>query len=92
MGTNIFVRTVPLPEAVRAVVLPNDDGTFDIYINESLPPERQEDALRHELRHITKDHLYDDISPVEQLEREADTRDSLLNNHVRTIPLIQISA
>ena len=77
---------------VEGVTIPNDDGTFDIYINESLPPERQEDALRHELRHITKDHLYDDISPVEQLEREANTRDTLLNNHVRTIPLIQISA
>ena len=87
-----FVRRIPLPATVEGVTIPNDDGTFDIYINESLPPERQEDALRHELRHITKDHLYDDISPVEQLEREADTRDSLLNNHVRTIPLIQISA
>ena len=71
---------------------PNDDGTFDIYINESLPPERQEDALRHELRHITKGGLYDDVSPVEQLEREANTRDSLLNNHTRVIPLIQVSA
>lgn len=87
-----FVRRIPLPATVEGVTIPNDDGTFDIYINESLPPERQEDALRHELRHIAKDHLYDDISPVEQLEREADTRDTLLNNHVRTIPLIQISA
>lgn len=86
------VRRIPLPATVEGVTIPNDDGTFDIYINESLPPERQEDALRHELRHITKDHLYDDVSPVEQLEREADTRDSLLNNHVRTIPLIQVGA
>ena len=87
-----FVRRIPLPATVEGVTIPNDDGAFDIYINESLPPERHEDARRHELRHITKDHLYGDISPVEQLERKADTRDSLLNNHVRTIPLIQISA
>ena len=30
MGSYIFVRPVILPESVRAVTLPNDDGTFDI--------------------------------------------------------------
>ena len=60
MGTNIFVRTVVLPEAVRAVVLPNDDGTFDIYINEHLPRELQQKALEHELIHIRRDHFYND--------------------------------
>lgn len=69
-----FTRYLPLPMTVEGVTIPNDDGTFDIYINEYLPPERQEDALRHELRHITKDHLYDDTRPVEQLEREAGIR------------------
>lgn len=70
MGTNIFIRTVPLPGAVRAVVLPNDDGTFDIYINSSLPDELRRRALEHELAHIRKDHFYND-DPVWRNEAEA---------------------
>ncbi len=70
MGNNIFVRSVPLPEAVRAVVLPNDDGTFDIYINSTLPEELQQRALDHELEHIRRDHFYND-DPVWLNELEA---------------------
>lgn len=70
MGTNIFVRMIPLPKAIRAVVLPNDDGTFDIYINETLPEEIQNKALEHELEHIRRDHLYND-DPVWLNEAEA---------------------
>ena len=47
MGSNIFVRTIPLPETVRAVTLPNSDCTFDIYINSRLPQELQYNALEH---------------------------------------------
>lgn len=57
MGNYIFVRMIALPKAVRAVVLPNDDGTFDIYINEMLPEEIQNKALEHEMEHIRRDHL-----------------------------------
>ena len=70
MGSYIFVRTIPLPCAVRAVTLPNDDGTFDIYINARLPDELQQKALAHELKHIRKDHFYND-DPVWINEEEA---------------------
>lgn len=70
MGNNIFVRMALFPESVRAVVLPNDDGTFDIYINSCLPEELQIRALEHELEHIRKDHLYND-DPVWFNEYEA---------------------
>ena len=70
MGSNIFVRTIPLPIAVRAVVLPNDDGTFDVYINANLPEELQQKALAHELEHIRRDHFYND-DPVWLNEQEA---------------------
>lgn len=71
MGSNIFIRFLPLPERVRAVTLPNDDGTFDIYINSSLPEELRYKALDHELRHIGQDHFYND-DPVWINEQEAD--------------------
>ena len=70
MGNYIFVRMIPLPKAIRAVVLPNDDGTFDIYLNSNLPEEIQNKALEHELEHIKQDHLYNN-DPVAQNEKEA---------------------
>ena len=70
MGSNIFVRLVSLPVSVRAVTLPNDDYTFDIYINSNLPQELQQKALEHELKHIRKDHFYND-DPIWLNEKEA---------------------
>ena len=71
MGSYIFVRLVGLPDNVRAVTIPNDEGTFDIYINANLPEELQQKALAHELGHIRKDHFYND-DPVWINEQEAD--------------------
>lgn len=67
---NVFVRMVSLPPSVRAVTLPNDDATFDIYINAELSEELQEKALEHELEHIRLDHFYDE-APVGINEKEA---------------------
>ena len=61
---------VELPSSVRAVTIPNDDTTFDVYINSVLPEELQIRALEHELEHIKLDHFYDN-NPVGQNEREA---------------------
>ena len=70
MGNNIFVRMVPFPAHVRAVTIPNNDCTFDIYINSNLPEELQQKALQHELNHIRMDHFYNS-DPVAKNEREA---------------------
>lgn len=65
-----FVRLLPLPSSVEGVTLPNDDGTYDIYINSVLPLWRQQEALAHELAHIKKDHLYSE-DPIRIIEAEA---------------------
>ncbi len=67
---NVFVRLVSLPEAVRAVTIPNDDSTFDVYVNSILPEELQNRALEHELQHIKQDHFYNE-DPVWVNEKEA---------------------
>lgn len=54
----IFVRFVSLPFGVKGVTLPNDDCTFDVYINSNLDETIQQDTLKHELEHIFLDHLY----------------------------------
>lgn len=66
-----FIRLVELPPRVKGVTLPNDDGTFDIYINALLSPEDAEKCLEHEIRHISKDHFYTG-KPVSACEKEAD--------------------
>ena len=39
-----YVRTVALPITVEGVSVPNDDGTFDIYINSRLTQKKQEEV------------------------------------------------
>ena len=65
-----FVRYIDLPLKVDGVTLPNDDGTFDIYINARHSAAHQGESLAHELWHITHDHFYNGQS-VADCEREA---------------------
>lgn len=66
-----FVRLIDLPPRVRGITVPNDDGTFSIYINAMLSSPMQRKAYDHEVRHIVLDHLYQD-RPIEDIESEAD--------------------
>ena len=69
-----FVRLVELPRTVNGVTLPNDDGTFDIYLNSLLTEDEQKTALEHEIEHIRQDHFYNDVKPLRQIEAEADKK------------------
>ena len=53
-----FIRIVELPSAVRGVTVPNDDGTFSIYINALYGEESRRRTLAHELEHLARDHFY----------------------------------
>lgn len=65
-----FVRYVELPLKVDGVTIPNDDNTFDIYINALHSEQRRKECLQHELRHILRDHFYTE-KPVAVCEVEA---------------------
>ena len=69
--TDTYVRLIALPAKVEGVTLPNDDGSFDIYINACLSPVRQQETLEHELRHIRRGHFDLDL-PIGRMERQAD--------------------
>lgn len=64
-----YVRLVSLPRAVEGVSVPNDDGSFDIYINSRLSPQQREETLEHELRHLKQEHFYLDL-PLSRMERQ----------------------
>lgn len=68
-----YVRLVPLPASVDGVTVPNDDGTFDIYLNANLCEARQQDRLQHEIKHVLEDHFYQEQKSVAQLECAANS-------------------
>ncbi len=89
--TDHYIRRLPFPNrSVRAATFPNDDGTFDIYLNTLYPAEEQETALRHELEHIRLGHFYSD-APIRRKEAEADGHVSpdTPEDNTRTIPLFE---
>lgn len=60
---------------VPGVIAANSDGTVNIYINTLYSPERQDRALRHELRHLVRGHFWKDTLSIEEMELEADAED-----------------
>ncbi len=67
---DINVRFLSLPSTVEGVTIPNNDGTFDIYINDTFTIEKQKAILRHELEHLRLDHFYLEL-PIGIIESEA---------------------
>ena len=67
------MRVVDLPAAVRGVTVPNDDGTFSVYINALYDVETQRQTLEHELEHLARDHFYA-AAPIAAQEAEASGR------------------
>ena len=68
---NYYVRMIELPINVKGVTVKNSDGSFDVYLNSLLCPEKVQEALIHEQNHVIKDHLYNDIKSIEAVEYEA---------------------
>ena len=66
-----FVRYISFPAKIEGVTIPNDDGTFDIYINANFSIKKKKEILEHELCHINENHFYNDILPINLIEQEA---------------------
>ena len=74
-SVDYFVRVVHVPNrSTPAQVWVNDDGTFDIYVDDLAAD--IDAAVAHELTHIRNDHFYDDIRPVAKLEEEANAKEN----------------
>ena len=65
-----YVRLVELPPTVLGATLPNDDGTFSVYINARLGDAARRETLCHELEHMARDHFYQS-APIAAQEAEA---------------------
>ena len=61
-GQDYVVRCIPFPNcAVDGAIVSHPD-IANIYINEKISPERQREALQHELEHLENDDLYSEES------------------------------
>lgn len=67
-GRDYTVRVIQFPvNTVGGMVIPNDDGSFSVYINANLSLQRQKEALKHELDHINDGDFYNGKS-IEEIE------------------------
>lgn len=73
-GVDYFVRFVRFPNrANRGAVFPNDDGTYDIYINMHIYADSciLRKVLMHEINHIIMGHFDVLDKTIGEVEREA---------------------
>ena len=73
-GVDYFLRFVRFPNyANRGAVIPNDDGTYDIYVNTRYYPDTDwvRRVVDHEIRHVILGHFEALDRGIEELEKEA---------------------
>lgn len=63
------VYLMPFPGDINGAVRVDEEGYPSIYINEYLSPEARKKAFLHELRHILRDDINNNL-PIEEVERE----------------------
>ena len=56
-----IIRPIPLPPRVKAFTKQDEDGTYNIYVNDLLSEEAAREALEHEYDHIVNDDLIKEI-------------------------------
>lgn len=71
-GADYFVRYIPFPPdngTKGGFVMPNEDGTFSIYLDERLMGQPiLEDTYDHEVMHITNEDFYNG-KPITEIEK-----------------------
>lgn len=73
-GSDYFLHFVKLAnKANPAMVVENQDGTYDVYLNTLYDSLALRDSLPHEFIHIADDHLFINL-PIETIESQADAR------------------
>lgn len=73
-GVDYFLRFVRFPNRANAgAVIPNDDGTYDIYINTQWWPDEGwvRAVLMHEINHIILGHFDVLDKAIGEIEKEA---------------------
>lgn len=70
-GNDYNLHYLIFPPTILGSVVLLEDGTYDVFLNAMMNVEMQRKALKHEINHIDKGHLYNDICTVREMEMEA---------------------
>lgn len=67
----IIVRVTSLPFRVKGVTVPDEDGNYNVYINQRLNFETQKRTYFHEVEHINKNDFtsHDSVRHIEERTR-----------------------
>ena len=67
---DVVVRYINLPMTVRGIMVVDEDGNYNVYINSKLSSDRQRLALEHEMTHVQRGDFesFDDISDIEDID------------------------
>lgn len=66
---DFFVRVLDFPDAtVGGALVPNDDGTFSVYLNARRSWEEQREAYKHEVGHAIDDD-FNNGRPISEVEK-----------------------
>ena len=71
-----IVRIVRLPRHIHGFTMPDENGDYNIYLNDRLSDADLVKAYDHEVRHIEAGHFYDDTKTVSEKENENDPKEN----------------
>lgn len=49
-----YIRYIDMPSSTKGMTIEDAEGFFNIYINASLSSAEQEEAIKHEIRHLER--------------------------------------
>ena len=62
-----YIRIVKLPEGIKAMIIPNDDSTFSLYLDSRRTWEQWLDDWEHEMWHLLRNDFYNGL-PIQKVE------------------------
>ena len=70
---DVYIRSIKMPVKVKGFTVLDNDGSFCVYVNSLISESEQRAAADHELRHIKKQHFYNN-KPVVYNELDNERR------------------
>lgn len=81
---NVLIRELGFPIEIEGVIVVDNNGDYNIYINSNLSDEKKKETLDHELRHLQCDHHYTNVA-ISDAEAEANQPTPISNEVLQRI-------
>lgn len=65
---SVIIRKIDLPVGIDGITVLDENGDYNMYLNDRLSYDMQAEAFRHEVEHIKQGHFYtyEDIKVLEE--------------------------